>query len=132
MPKSDCRASTNPLTGEQLREFAQFARIGTCEHHALRIHDADRLRRVRTSVCSSKQLGDAGRGEIQQLIELVAAERMAFGRALHFDEAAAIVHDDVHVGLGVGIFGVVEIQHRRATQMPTETAATWPCSGLRE
>ena len=53
-------------------------------------------------------------GEIQQLIELVASKRVTFGGALHFDEAAAVVHDDVHVGLGVGIFGVVEIQHRHA------------------
>ena len=53
-------------------------------------------------------------GEIEQRIELVAAECVTFGRALHFDEAAAIVHDHVHVGLGAGILGVVEIEHRHA------------------
>ena len=37
----------------------------------------------------------------EQLVELVRGERVAFGRALHFDEAAAVVHHDVHVGLGL-------------------------------
>ena len=57
---------------------------------------------------------DARGREIQQLIELVAAERVAFGGALHLDEGAAAVHDHVHVGFGVRILGIVQIEHRRA------------------
>ena len=69
--------------------------------------------------------------EVEQRIELVAAEGVALGGALHLDEAAAVVHDHVHVGLGLRVLGVVEVEHRHAArQMPTETAATWPCSGL--
>ena len=41
------------------------------------------------------------RREVQQRIEFVAPEGVALGRALHFDEPAAVVHDDVHVGLGL-------------------------------
>ena len=66
------------------------------------------------SSCSASSCADAVRGEVEQRVELVAAERVAFGRALHLDEAAAVVHDDVHVGLGAGILGVVEIEHRHA------------------
>ena len=44
----------------------------------------------------------------------MAAESVTFGRALHFDEAAAVVHDDVHVRLGLRVLGVVEIEHRHA------------------
>src|SRR4051812_40374998 len=40
-----------------------------------------------------EQLRNAVGGEVEQCIEFVTAEGMTFGRALHFDEAAAIVHD---------------------------------------
>ena len=39
---------------------------------------------------------------------------MALGRALQFDEAAAVVHHQVHVGVAVAVLGVVQVQHRRA------------------
>jgi len=50
---------------------------------------------------------DAVRRQVQQSVELVAAERVAFRRALHFDESAAVVHHHVHVGFGTGILGIV-------------------------
>src|SRR5579862_1672690 len=53
---------------------------------------------------------DALRGKVQELIELVAAERMTLGGPLHLDERAARVHHDVHVGLGVRILRIVEIE----------------------
>ena len=40
-----------------------------------------------------------------------AREGRAFGRALHFDEAAGARHDDIHVGVAGRVFGVVEIEH---------------------
>src|ERR1700691_4401352 len=49
------------------------------------------------------QLADATGRQIEQRVELVATKRMAFGRALHLDEGAAIVHHYVHVRFGLGI-----------------------------
>ena len=43
---------------------------------------------------------------------------MALGRALQLDEATTIGHHDVHVGLGLGVLGVVEIEHRRPFVQP--------------
>ncbi len=60
------------------------------------------------------QAGDARCREIQHLVELVAPKRVAFGGALHLDEGAAAVHDHVHVGLGIGVLGVVQVEHRSA------------------
>ena len=40
------------------------------------------------------------------------AEGVALGRALHLDEAAAVVHHHVHVGVAAGVLGVVEVEHR--------------------
>ena len=60
------------------------------------------------------EFGDAFLREREQRVEFFATERMAFGRALQFDEAAAVVHDDVHVGVARAVFGVVEIEHRNA------------------
>src|SRR6056297_1344137 len=57
------------------------------------------------------QLNDAGASEIQQALELVAAEGVSLGGALHLDEGACVVHDDVHVGLGFGILGIVQVEH---------------------
>ena len=70
-------------------------------------------RRVR--LCwACMQSGDALRGEIEQLVELVASKRMAFGRALHLDEAAADIHHHVHVRFGAGVLGVVQVEHGHA------------------
>ena len=41
-----------------------------------------------------------------------ATERVAFRRALDLDEPTGVVHHHVHVGLRLGVLGVVEIQHR--------------------
>ena len=60
------------------------------------------------------QLGDAFLRQCEQCVEFFAAERVAFRRTLHFDKAAAVVHHDVHVGIAVAVFGVIEIEHRRA------------------
>src|SRR3546814_2559111 len=42
-----------------------------------------------------EQLRAAGFGQRQQGVEFVAAERVALGRALQFDAAAAVVHPHV-------------------------------------
>ena len=75
--------------------------------------------------------------EVQQLVEFVAAEGVALGRALHLDEAAAAVHDDVHVGLGVRVLGVIQVEHRHAAvdarprPRPPGRAADSRCSARR-
>ena len=72
----------------------------------------DRLRLQR------EDLRQACRRQIQQGIQLMSAKGVAFGRALDFHEGAAAVHDHIHVSLGLRIFGVVQVQHRRAVAEP--------------
>ena len=52
--------------------------------------------------------------ERQHCLHFLVAEGVAFGGALDFNERAAIVHDDVHVGLGFAVFGIFQIEQRRA------------------
>src|SRR3990167_2873512 len=47
------------------------------------------------------------------------AEGLALGGALDFDEAAGVVHHEIHVGSGVGILGVIEVQYRLAAEDAT-------------
>jgi hypothetical protein len=49
--------------------------------------------------CMSISRAMPGAREIEQRVELLAPERVALGRALHLDEAAAVVHHHVHVGV---------------------------------
>ena len=97
--------------------------------NTLRIRCASASRWLSSAEVRLNPFRDAGP---EQRVELLAAKRMTFGGALQFDEAAAVVHDDIHVGIAVRILGIVEIEHRYALrQMPTETAATAPTTGLR-
>src|SRR5690606_16373059 len=57
------------------------------------------------------QLGDAFAGQCRHLVELLQPEGMAFGGALQLDERAGIAHHHVHVGLGLRIFQIVEIEN---------------------
>ena len=67
----------------------------------------------------------------EQRIELMTAEGMALGRALHFDEGTAVVHDHVHVGLGLASpRRSPDPARARRARCPTETAAICPCRGL--
>ena len=59
------------------------------------------------------ELANAHGGEINEHAHLFASERFAFGRALDFDDAACAGHDDVHVGIAVRVFRVIEVEHRR-------------------
>ena len=58
------------------------------------------------------QLADAFAGEVEQREKLLLAERRLFRGGLHFDDVAGAGHDEIGVGLGLGILGVVEIEHR--------------------
>src|SRR6478609_7627261 len=52
--------------------------------------------------------------QFHQREELVLRERRLFGGALHLDDAAVAGHDEIGVGVGLGILGIVEVEHRRA------------------
>src|SRR5579862_2326026 len=58
------------------------------------------------------ELLDPGRGEVEQLVELLAVERHALCGRLHLDEAAVARDDDVHVGVGGRVLRVVEVEQR--------------------
>ena len=43
---------------------------------------------------------------------------MAFGRSLNLDKTAGFVHDDIHVGFGLRVLRIVEVQNRYAAIDP--------------
>src|SRR5271154_6177652 len=59
-------------------------------------------------VLQGGQLGAAGHGQIQELPEYVAAERLALGGALDLHEVTAGGADHVHVGVGHHVFVVTQ------------------------
>src|SRR3954468_6936462 len=60
------------------------------------------------------QLHHALLGERQQVEELLLGERSFLGRALHLDDPSIAGHDEIGVGVGFGVLGIVEVEHRRA------------------
>ena len=50
----------------------------------------------------------------QECVQPGAAERHLLGGSLHFHELAGAGHDDVHVDLGGGVLGVVQVEQRLA------------------
>ena len=52
--------------------------------------------------------------ELRHREHFVLAEGIALGRALNLDEAPGFVHDEIHVGFGVRVLGVVKIENWRA------------------
>src|SRR4030066_996920 len=74
----------------------------------------ERAKRSRAScfergALSADQLGNAILRERGHGLHFGCAEGFAFRRALDLDEAAGLVHHEIHVGLGGGIFGIVAI-----------------------
>src|SRR5882724_4203316 len=59
-----------------------------------------------------QQPADPIRCQIEEGIEFFTAKSMPLGGPLHFNERTAAIHHHIHVGLGAGIFGVVEVQNR--------------------
>src|SRR5699024_5950365 len=49
--------------------------------------------------------------KVQELVQFLALEWRAFGRALHFDELTAAGDHHVHIGLGAYVFFVRQVQH---------------------
>ena len=94
--------------GEQRLELARLVRVARAED---RVHGSGR----RDGLGLERgDLADAGGREAEQLVERLARERVALGGRLHLDEAAVAGHDDVHVGVGARVLGVVEVEERDA------------------
>ena len=51
--------------------------------------------------------------------------------ALQLHELVVAGAHQVHVDLGLGVLGVVQVTHEAADTMPTETATTWSMMGSR-
>ena len=60
------------------------------------------------------RLAHPASGEREELRQFAVVEGPALGGGLHFDEAAAAGHDDVHVDFGARIFFVAEVEHGHA------------------
>src|SRR5438876_8777557 len=56
---------------------------------------------------------DAGRCEIEHVVEPLPPEDRALGRRLHLDELSVARHHDVHVHLGLRVLRVVQVEERR-------------------
>src|SRR5665213_2811954 len=69
-----------------------------------------RLRSEHRELLQADQFADAGAGQSEKLLEFLVVERLALCGRLDFDEAARTGHDEVGVGVGLRIFGVVEIE----------------------
>src|SRR6056297_2348469 len=55
---------------------------------------------VQRSVPRGHQLFDTGACQVQHPVELAALKSMPFSRTLYLDKPAAVVHDDVKIGIG--------------------------------
>src|SRR3546814_1192941 len=62
-------------------------------------------------------------GEVQQRLELLAAERHVLGGPLHLDDAAGCGQHEVGVGRRRGILGIVEVEHLLAARAEEHTSA---------
>src|SRR5438270_1186286 len=71
----------------------------------------DRLHRL---TLRQDDLVDTRGGQVEQLVELAAAERSALSRRLDLDQPPVAGHDDVDVDLGGRVLLVVEIEQRLA------------------
>src|SRR5690348_1287076 len=60
-----------------------------------------------------EELRDAAAREPQKRRELRVDERLVLGGRLDLDDAAFAGEHEIRIGLGHGILGVVEIEHRR-------------------
>jgi hypothetical protein len=87
------------------QRFSPTGRSGT----TLRRSELQELLREKRGLEGSEFL-EAGLGEGEEGLELVAGKRRLFTAALNFNELASAGHDDVGVDLGVFVFDIVEIE----------------------
>src|SRR5581483_11061955 len=77
-------------------------------------------------------LGDPGRGELEQLVERLARERVALGGGLHLDQPAVAGHYDVHVRIGCGVLVVVQVEQRHPADDAHRDGGDRAAEGARE
>ena len=69
---------------------------------------------ITASFCRSTSLVTPLRASASSAEELLLGERDLLRGALHLDDIARAGHDEIGVGVGLRILGIVEIEHRRA------------------
>ena len=105
----------NAVTAPAARAFRfEFAGVVGCNHRpSARVSfRSDHV--THRHFLQAHELLDALARERQQSRELVFAERGLFGGCLDFDDVAVAGHDEIGIGVGFGILGIIEIEHRRA------------------
>src|SRR5436190_1380861 len=75
---------------------------------------------------------DPERRELEQLVQLLARERLLLRGRLHLDQPPAAGHHDIHVHLGGRILGVVEIEQRLALDYAHRDGCDRLAQGLRK
>ena len=84
-----------------------------CERSTRARSGAGQARGASTAACCFASISAIPPGgELEQLVELVAAERNPLGGRLHLDEPPVAGHHDVQVDVGVRVLGVVEVEQR--------------------
>ncbi len=61
-----------------------------------------------------EQLIDAAPRQFKHGTEFAAGKSRAFGGSLNFDKPALVIHNDIHIGFGTAVFGVIEVEYRFA------------------
>src|SRR5438445_10480593 len=86
------------------------SRSRTCDQWSVGIAARSSKRRRRCFELVLADLDDSAGREVDQLVQLLASERIALGRRLDLDEPAVAGRHDVHVRLRVRVLGVVEVE----------------------
>src|SRR6476646_1656135 len=87
-----------PATTRRARTSSQLSSGSTDRLHGLPLSETD--------------FPDPARGQVEQVVQLVAGERSPLRRRLHLDQPAVTGQDHVHVHLGRGILRVVQVEQR--------------------
>src|SRR5262245_1931994 len=102
-------ASSRPLAGFRVATISRGL-VAAWLRAGLEAEDAFRPGVERLTL-ERDETADALLGEREHLVEARAAERDLLGCPLHLDELAGARHHHVHVDLGRGVLGVVQIEH---------------------
>src|SRR5947208_8093987 len=82
----------------QLNPARRYAKRGSRDRHFLQVH----------------QPRNAFSGQCHQRQKLILRERCLLRRALNLDNASVAGHDEIGVGVGLRILGVIEVEYRGA------------------
>src|SRR6516165_11280536 len=74
--------------------------------------------RVERRALMPSELGDPRPGEPQHFGEQRLVERGTLGRRLNLDDPAGASQHEIRVGFGLGVLGIIEVEHRRPGDDP--------------